>query len=362
MDSEFAVREALDAVRHLADPEPPWQGILESAQQLIGGDSATFILFERGQLSALRQIRIAADAEDEYQRHFHEQDIFLRPGLSRPVGTWLDSEDVLPAHERHRNAYYVDFMLRHRLRHMLAFVIEDGPTRSAALTVHRHNVLPGTRDHLQSTRVQAFGRELQKALARRRHAAANWLESVDTAFHNFGEGACLVTPRGSLLWHSRNFEQLLGEPAALRMRQHQLSHADPKVDQTLHRLIQRAGAEGGPLHMVLPSELGDSLGLEMVRADPMLGFGFERCVLVRLRRTQPKPSVSAESLAMAFRLSAAESRVLAALAAGQAPGDYASAHGLSVHTVRKHIANLMGKMSCSRHADAIRMALAVVHG
>lgn len=362
MDPEIAARDAVDAVRQLADPRPPWNDILRSAQRLIGADSASFILFDSGQVAALEQVNIQAAAQDEYERHFHSQDIFMRRGLSRPVGTWLDSEEVLPLRERHRNAYYVDFMLRHRLRHMLAFVIEDGPTRSAAFTVQRESVLPDARSHLQSTRVQAYVRELQKALARRRQAALHWQETIDTAFQTFGEAACLVSLRGSLLWNSQNFEQMMGEPAVLRLRQHQLQHPDPRVDQAFRAALVRAGIERSPVHLALPAATGPGLGLEMVPAQPILGFGSESCVLVRMRRLQAKSQPSPDALAMVFGLSAAESRVLAALAGGQAPGDYASARGLSVHTVRKHIANLMGKMNCSRHADAIRMALATGQG
>jgi DNA-binding CsgD family transcriptional regulator len=75
---------------------------------------------------------------------------------------------------------------------------------------------------------------------------------------------------------------------------------------------------------------------------------------------RPVQQVSIDALCMAFRISPAEARVLGALVSGETLADHAQAHGVSIHTVRKQIANLRDKMGCTRQVDMVRQALAVV--
>lgn len=63
---------------------------------------------------------------------------------------------------------------------------------------------------------------------------------------------------------------------------------------------------------------------------------------------------------MAFDITHAEARVLAALIDGQSPAEHAQAHGASIHTVRKQIAVLMDKMGCHRQIDLVRAGLAAL--
>lgn len=362
LGQEVALRKAIESVQHLSDPVPPWKDILQDAHALIGGASASFIVFEGRQLVTLEQTHIDAAAERDYIGYFHSQDILLRPGNPWPAGSWVDTQAVLTPRERQRNGYYVDFMLKHRMRQMLAFVIEDGPTRSAALTVQREAVVEDTASVLETPDVQAYVRALQKSLARRRLTATRWLSSVGSAFDSFGEAACLVSDTGAVHWRSAGFDALLGDRPVFCIREGRLYHPEIRIHMTLRETIRKASQSSAPIRLALPSGPAASIGLELVCAQESLGLNKEPNVFIRVRRHQAASAPSPESLGLAFGLSAAESRVLAAMATGQTPGDYAGANGLSVHTVRKHIANLMSKMRCSRHADAIRMAVSVAMG
>ncbi|VWX62857.1 Transcriptional regulator, LuxR family [Burkholderiales bacterium 8X] len=357
MVPDIALRRAIESVQQLSEPSPPWQDILREARAVVGGESACFLIFEGRQVVSLEQIGVDPAAEADYIRHWHPQDILLRPGVVRPSGSWLDTQQVLSPQELRRNAYYVDFMCKHRLRQTFALVVEDGPNRTAAMSFQRETPTAGN-ETLESPAVAAYARALQKALDRRRQSAAHWLQSVDMAFDSFGEAASLVSAQAAVLWCSNGFDELLGEPPLLTVRDGRFWHPSPRVHEMLLESIRRASQTPLPLRLAVPAGPGASLGVELTQAPELLAWNREPAVLVRLRRHRDR-ALAPETLRMAFDLSVAESKVLAAMAAGRTPGEYAEENALSVHTVRKHIANLMSKMRCTRHSDAIRMAVSV---
>ena len=88
--------------------------------------------------------------------------------------------------------------------------------------------------------------------------------------------------------------------------------------------------------------------------------GCEPILFVRMRHVWKGSQARAEALCAVFDLTAAEGRVLAALANGQSAAEHAEAHGVSVHTVRKQIAVLRSKLGYTRQVDMIRAALAAI--
>lgn len=61
------------------------------------------------------------------------------------------------------------------------------------------------------------------------------------------------------------------------------------------------------------------------------------------------------ALSMRYRLTTAESQLLAQLGNGLDPADIASANGVSIHTVRTHIKHLFEKTGVSRQTDLVRL-------
>lgn len=66
----------------------------------------------------------------EYGDHFHAEDIFLEPQGTATPGEWLDSETLLSKTRRRRNAYYADFVCKHRMRQILCFVLDSPRTQA----------------------------------------------------------------------------------------------------------------------------------------------------------------------------------------------------------------------------------------
>ncbi len=361
MNTNVALDHALAAVEHLVDVEPPWCDLLESATTLIGSDSAAFVMFDdAGALIAFEQHHMDPAADRAYVEHFHRQDIITPVAMNLPEGAWLDTAELLPMAARSRNGYYVDFMCRYQMPQMLTFVVEQGAQRRAALTFHRSAPGDHARRMLESRPVRTFTAALQAALARRATEALRWLESVESAFDAFGEAVCLVAGSGFVVHMSPKAEKLLGESSGLRVRCGRLWHPLFRVREALAAAFAQAATGAAPLRLAIPGERGASCSVDMVRADARTRLAGEPMVIVRLQRHRSAEKVSVPALCLAFDITVAEARVLAALVEGRSPVEFAQARGVSIATVRTQIVALRSKMGCRRQSDLIRIALAAL--
>ncbi|HSW16741.1 MAG TPA: helix-turn-helix transcriptional regulator [Ramlibacter sp.] len=357
---ELALRRAIDAVQSIADPVPPWADILSSTKDLIGGESATFIVFEGRKLATFEQIDVDRVAHAAYVDHYCAQDIMLSSENPRAPGTWLNTEDALTPVERGRNAYYVDFMCRHRMRQMVSFVIEESPLRASSMTVQRDLVRDDVAQQVAGAPMRLFSAALLSAVAQRRERASQWLDAVESASAGFKEATFLVTGNGVVLRMSPNAQDVLDDGPGLLLRHGCLWHPDAKLRDALRRALGSAARPGSqPCHLSLRGRSGMVHRLELARAHAQLRLGDEALVFLRMYRQRAPCGTRLDTLCLAFDLTPAEARVLAALADGQTPIGHAQAQGVSINTVRKQISTLMQKMDCTRQADLVRMALAV---
>lgn len=358
MNPTPALRRALDAIAQLDAPEPPWSELLDSMRQVIGGDSATFILLEgETGLLDMQHVHIPEAAQRDYLEHFHAHDLLVPPTIGAAPGTWCDTHEVFSAGYLSGNAYYTDFMRRHGMRQMVAHIVDAGPQRRGGLTVQRSTVAPHARRHLESAPVRRAVEALRHGLARRNLRARQWLEGAESAFGAFGEALCLSTPTGTVLRASAHAHDFFAASRALELRAHRLWHPALAARQALSDGLARAARSDQPLSLSLPNGADGQDRLEVTRAAPQLSLGREPLLLLRLRAGRPAGTASIEGLSRHFGITPAEARVLAALMAGQSPRQHAEQAGVSFNTVRSQIAALMGKMECSRQSELVRKGL-----
>ena len=192
------VRRALDAARHLDGAAPPWAEVLDGLGELLGGDSAAYLAFDSTlglQAFEFRGGDVAA--RRDYADHYHAHDIMKPPALGAAAGVWLDSAQCYPQARLERNVFYADFMCKHRLRQILAFLTETSATRLSAISVQRSRVDGRIDEVLRSAPVRALTQTVAQALARQRAYAGQSIAAVEAALASFGEAVLLVTPTGA---------------------------------------------------------------------------------------------------------------------------------------------------------------------
>ena len=121
--------------------------------------------------------------------------------------------------------------------------------------------------------------------------------------------------------------------------------------EALYACVQ-AGAAGHQTTDRQPTELVDSI--KRVHAGEMV---FSPDVLVNLM-TRPRPAPPPRpALATPQPLAPRELQVLQAVASGMSTGDAAVALGITVHTVRAHLKNVMTKLQAHSKLEAVIVAL-----
>lgn len=358
MREKIPLRRALDAIHHLDEPQSqPWLDVLEGARQLVGGDTATFIMFDgSGGLLRFEQQCVDARAEREYVEHFHASDIVAPLGHGLPAGTWLDTAQRFTQTELDRQAFYADFMCVHRMRQIVTFMAVETSSRRAGLSVQRNHPSDDIGRRVDSEPMRTFTTALQNAMQQRQRDAALSLSFVDATFKTFNEAVFLVTPAGAVLHVSELARAWLGERGALQLRQGRLWHADQRSQGLLVRRLREAAGGGPARRLALAGPLGRTHRLDLARADLQLSISGEILVVVRVCRDRREAALNAEALEIAFGITPSEARVLEALMRGAAPKQYAIDNAVSYHTVRAQIASLMEKMECTRQTDLIGKA------
>lgn len=364
MHANVHLAQAVEAAHHLTDEAPPWDALLGSARQFLGGDSATFIAFDpRGGLVVARQHGVDAEAEREYVTHFHAHDILLGRTQGAAAGTWFDSASLPSQGLQVGERDYLDYMDRHRMRQMVGLIAISSPELQGGFTVQRSVLRPGPPDWSQQPEVRHFSAAIQAGLQRLLQQRQDWITHAQSALEGFGEAMCVLTVEGYLLHASPLATAWLGQGRGWHSRRGWLWHADAGARQRLATALQAVAQQGRPGSLALHDAAGQAWAqADLAAAPAWTGLGARAPILMRLRLRLPAvPSDDAaefqQRVAAAFDLTPAEARVLDGLVRGQTLAAYAQQHGNSIHTVRTQVASLRHKMGCSRQVDLVRKAL-----
>lgn len=354
----LVLRQALEVLEHVSDPEPPWTDILGTARTLVGADSCTLVVFDQtGYLGGLQHVGVDDSTARDYNEHFHAEDFVAQASAGGPPGQWLDSQDLLPRSALEKKSYYADFMRKHCLGQICAYVIKDPATgQRAGFGFQREKPITNAVKRLECEAIAAYTGALGRALGRRRELGTQWLCSVETLFDSMSEAICVATSRGTVLALSNLAKDLLACSPALRIRSGQLWHPQPSVNEVLLRALAKASSSAQTVKVTLPVALGEYHQVEIARADPRLRLSTEQTLFLRLRTQRLAQTIDVAALRTAYGITPAEARVLSGLANGSSPAEIASDNGVSEQTVRKQIAALMSKTACGRQTDLVRIA------
>lgn len=347
------LKQALDAVRHLGESQPPWEEVLCSASRLMGTDGAVFIANRHGHVN-VQQVAADPAAVRDYADHFHSQDVLLAPGMNLPVGSWLDTQIVLSPSGRSHSSYYNDFMCRHHMRQLGAVILSRQTRGWTSLGLQNEHVDPRLSERMKSAHVSRYLRELNMAVEARSRAVEQWLLIAECMFRTLEEAVLLVSPQGAIIQSDDALAARLESHGMLRLGV--LWHGSDRVRSLLLAALARANAGHDGALVRVPCSRDSVVELQFVKAAPSLRLLNEDLVFVRARFSQPPSDADAGDLRDIFAITPAEAQVLCALMRGEVAKAYASREGVSIHTVRKQIAMLLQKMDCSRQIELVQKA------
>jgi DNA-binding CsgD family transcriptional regulator len=251
--------------------------------------------------------------------------------------------------------FFSDYMARHRMRQVLAFVIVGEPERRAAISFQRSTSKQNAIQTLSSGKAATYTRALTAAIASRERHIRSTFELVETAVASATEAALIAGPEGRIHRSSAHAFDLLRQAGMLNEEKRAISHPRRHVVAGLSAALGKSAFTSCSTSFAVPTSWGECLRFDITLAPSAYRLADEPLLFVRLRKTSAFHVPSAAELGDFFALTTAEARVLAALVAGHTVSEYAATSGVSERTVRNQVASVMRKMSCSHQSELVRL-------
>jgi DNA-binding CsgD family transcriptional regulator/PAS domain-containing protein len=377
MRDEAGHEDLLDLIYASAVDSSLWPQVLSRFAGAIGGHAAAFrsyecvteagILIAAGVESAVlaTELRNFADcnplrSSTEYLTRIavHPAEATWVPGMMRDVD-WLPKEDFVRT--EYYNDFYKTFDIHSDVSMGLSF--ENGIfTGVDVYRPERHGLFAA--DDLTLCRVfhPHFVRALK--LSRRLADERGVGEGVAEFFDRSPHGLFLVDRDGRVRHANQVGQRLARGSDALRIIGGRLVGAAPEATRRLQGLIYKAGAPGGTartggaLALTAPERLAPlSVIVAPIRAEHTAAMHAGPAVIVCVADTEAGASPPEQHLRELFGLTAAECRVALALFEGFEPLDAAEHLGLSIFTVRTHLAHIFEKTRTSGQVELTRLMM-----
>jgi len=346
----------MEAVRHIQDPTPPWDDILRASRAVVGSDSATLMMVGgQHDLLLMHQQGIDAAAEKEYRDLYYQHDAIAEAAVQSPTGKWWDTVELQSREGASRHPFYADYLPRHRMRQVMAYVILGDPERHAAISFQRQTPKENAVDGLTRGPVATYLRALTDAIAERERQGNLQLETLEATLSGFGEATFVASPNGRIQRCSARAYEMLREAGMLGITERVLTHCRQDVVTGLVAALSVSAQQGKATSFAAPTSWGHAIRFDIIPAPSIYRLSTEHALFVRMHKNSAFAVPELEELAAFFALTPAEAKVLAGLIAGHTPSEYARTSGVAEATVRNQIASLMRKMSCSRQSELVRL-------
>lgn len=346
----------MELVRHVQDPTPPWDDILTASRAVVGSDGATLIMFGgKNDLLLMHQQGVDAAAEREYRQFFCQHDALAEAAMASAPGKWWDTVELQRMEGATRHPFYADYLPRHRMRQVMAYVILGDPERRAAISFQRQTPKDNAVDGLARGHVATYLRALTEAIAERERQGNLQLDTLEATLGSLGEATFVVSPNGRIQRCSPRAHEMLREAGMLGASKRVLVHCRQDVLTGLVAALHLSAKQGKATSFAAPSSWGKGIRFDIIPAPAIYRLSTESALFVRMHKTSAFAVPEVEDLAAFFALTPAEARVLAGLIAGHSPSEHARTAGVMESTVRNQTASLMRKMSCTRQAELVRL-------
>lgn len=353
------------------EPEA-WPRFLEALVRAGGAGAAAIIPHnvETGAARVLASANLDATSSRRYEETFARLNPWVRRrGPSTFAGSVQTGEMICSAAEIESSEFHQGMLRPLHLFHALgACVARDGNTVPFCCILRSRREGPFDEDDVRG--LSALVPHIRRAIQiRARLEGAGQQAGSEVALDQL-VFACLVLDRcGRVLAMNRAAREMAAEGDGLSLEDGHLCAADRVDTARLRALTHAVGLtmtgrglhSGGPLAVARPSgRRALNLLVLPYRGSLEPGPGPLPAAIVFAADPELCEAPQPDVLAGLFGLTAAESRVAAALVEGHTPESAAGRLGLSAHTVRNQLKNVFAKTGTGRQPELVRLLLAGV--
>lgn len=364
--TETQYLQLIDALYASATDPAKWDMFLDRITQSFAGP-ATLYRWPRhapdDNIPIFDNFRDWPDHYQAYHEYYRHRNVWVIDAAGLP-GAIHPSEQIVRADLLERTEFYADWLRPLGLKHGVSCRLIDRNDMAYNLGIIRspsRGAFEGRDQHLLSAIIPHMQRALELA-----HMLEELQERVDagtSAFEAMGAGVLLLDMHGTILFANCTAERLLATTPMLLVRNRRLGAVRSGLDDALRGAITAATGLGRHVSgrtgnvLAVPRGTLPPLAISITPLDESQRGPFGRGPLALAVMNDPlrKSAVDAEGLRALYGLTRSEARLAASLAAGQSLAAYAQAAGVSMPTVKTHLAAVFGKTGVNRQAELIRL-------
>jgi DNA-binding CsgD family transcriptional regulator len=346
-----------------------WLRVLENAATFVGGPAAS--VYSKGVTHRSSQVFYQYGLDPGYVRLYVDKYIKLDPSTNSQifadVGDIISTNNFIAYEEFLETRFYKEWARPQLLVDSASAVLEKSSTDVAMFTVFRHKRDGLVNDEMRR-RMQLLTSHVRRAVLIGRlldHGKSEAAELADT-FDGLSAGMFLVDAAGRII-HTNAAGRILLSTGALTAVGNRLGADDSEINGLLQDALMAASYGDGAINIkgislpltahdgetyvahLLPLTSGARRRASTTYAATAAVFAY------RAKLTTPSPP---ELVARRYKLTPTELRVLLAIVEVGGVPEVAGVLGISVSTVKSHLARLFEKTGARRQADLVKLVAA----
>jgi DNA-binding CsgD family transcriptional regulator len=342
--------------------EQLWVPVMNRMADAVGGGATALIRknLTTGQGSGLFG-RIEEAQFCDYFGRFARTNPLADAIAPLPAGAFLIDWQVIQKPRLMRSEYYNDFLLRRDIHGVLGLMVWRQGAEAAIINLTRPpamgEFLPEHADLLAP-----FMPHLRRAvgLAEQFPALRGQTAGFDAALAAWHAGILVLDGTGRVLYANAAAERVLSAQDGLRVTHGVISATDLPAARQLGVLIGRAAAgdipTGGNLAVARPSGRRPyAMQIAPCRPERAGLFPSPARVVVTIVDLDAESGPDRDALRVLFGLTGAQASVVVLLARGRDLRDIALALGISLFTVRRHLADVMAKTDTNSQVALVHL-------
>ncbi len=342
--------------------EQLWVPVMNRMADAVGGGATAMIRknLTTGQGSGLFG-RIAEAQFSDYFGRFARANPLAEAIAPLPAGAFLIDWQVIQKPRLMRSEYYNDFLLRHDIHGVLGLMVWRQGAEAAIINLTR----PPARGEFLPEHAQLlapFMPHLRRAvcLAGQLPARRGQTEGLDAALATWRAAVLVIDATGRVIYSNAAADRILTAQDGLRVTHGVVGAADCKTARQLSTLIGRAAGgdipTGGSVAVPRPSGCRP-YAVQIAPCHPGRSglFPSPARVVLTIVDLDAERGPDRETLRALFGLTPAQASVAALLASGRDLRDIARTLGISLYTVRRHLADVMAKTDTNSQVALVHL-------
>jgi DNA-binding CsgD family transcriptional regulator/PAS domain-containing protein len=358
----------LPLYKTIGDPNG-WRGFLDSLSHAYGGSLSCITSYDFANRTGILDASSGADREFEtsYVHRYARLNPWMAVLERLPVGLATLSDNILPYADLQRTEFYNDWLRPQQVGGGVGGFVERNGRRVVAATILMPRPVldqdPGGLSRLEILMphilwVSQLHRQFA-ALEARATAAEGAIDRLATAM-------LLLNASGQIVYLNALAERIVAAGDGLRVRHGKLEAASVAEDETMRQLIDAArravpGLDSRPGGVMSITRRSGRQSFELLAAPisgTMVRLGFTgSLVAVFIREPEARYNSPALCLSQLYGLTAAESRLMQALLAGDTLDEAGARFAVTRETVRTQLKAIFQKTGTASQSALLRLGL-----